>query len=124
MVEDKIIGGEFEIDVQQHYQNRNAVPEGVVTFSSGRSALYNILAFVKAKKNIKTVLFPDYLCDSVYQMALKKQLNVEFYELDEQLTPKYEDIANKYNTKKMTMAPMIRARISENPGKLGSNAIP
>ena len=98
MVEDKIIGGEFEIDVQQHYQNRNAVPEGVVTFSSGRSALYNILAFVKAKKNIKTVLFPDYLCDSVYQMALKNQLNVEFYELDEQLTPKYEDIANKYNT--------------------------
>ena len=100
MVENKIIGGEFEIDVQQHYQVRNAVPEGVVTYASGRSALYNILAYLKEKSGIKSVLFPDYLCESVYQMAEKNQMGVEFYVLDEQLTPDFRDIENKYDATK------------------------
>ena len=103
MVEDKIIGGEFEINIQQQYLNRKEMVKGAVTFSSGRSALYNILAFVKAQKGIQTVLFPDYLCDSVYQMAQKNQMEVEFYELDEQLNPKFEDIYNKYDTKKAVL---------------------
>ena len=103
MVEDKIIGGEFEINIQQQYLNRKEMVRGAVTYSSGRSALYNILALVKAKKGIKTVLFPDYLCDSVYQMALKNQMGIEFYELDEQLNPRYEDVANKYDTTKAVL---------------------
>lgn len=103
MVEDKIIGGEFEINIQQQYLNRKEMVRGAVTYSSGRSALYNILALVKAKKGIKTVLFPDYLCDSVYQMALKNQMGIEFYELDEQLNPRYKDVANKYDTTKAVL---------------------
>lgn len=103
MVENKVIGGEFEIDVQQSYQKRNVVPEGVVTFSSGRSALYNILACLKGKKGIKNVLFPDYLCESVYQTAENNQLGVEFYELDEQLNPDFKDIQNKYDTAKAVL---------------------
>lgn len=103
MVEDKIIGGEFEINIQQQYLNRKEMVKGAVTYSSGRSALYNILAFVKEKKGIQTVLFPDYLCDSVYQMALKNQMGVEFYELDEQLNPRFEDIANRYDTTKTVL---------------------
>ena len=85
MVENKVIGGELEIEVQQIYQKRNALPEGVVTYSSGRSALYNILAYLKENCGIKSVMFPDYLCESVYQMAEKNLLGVEFYTLDEQL---------------------------------------
>lgn len=100
MVEDKVIGGEFEIDVQQHYQVRNAVPEGVVTYASGRSALYNILACLKEKSGIKSVMFPDYLCESVYQMAEKNQMGVEFYTLDDQLNPDFKDIENKYDATK------------------------
>lgn len=100
MVKDKIIGGEFEIDVQQHYQMRNAVPEGVVTYASGRSALYNILAYLKEKRGIKSVIFPDYLCETVYQMAEKNQMGEEFYTLDEQLNPVFKDIENKYDATK------------------------
>ena len=103
MVEDKVIGGEFEIDVQQHYQKRYNAPEGVVTYSSGRSALYNILAHLKEKSEIKSVLFPDYLCESVYQMAEKNQMGVEFYELDEQLNPEITDIENKYDPTKAVL---------------------
>ena len=46
MAEGKIIGGEFEIEVRQQYQHKNTMPEGVVTYSSGRSALFNILAYI------------------------------------------------------------------------------
>jgi len=103
MAENKVIGGEFEIEVQQSYQKRNALPEGVVTYSSGRSALYNILAYLKEKCGIKGVLFPDYLCESVYQMAEKNQMGVEFYALDEQLNPDVKDIENKYDTTKAVL---------------------
>ena len=103
MVDDKVIGGEFEIDLQQHYQVRNALPEGVVTYASGRSALYNILAYLKEKSGIKSVLFPDYLCESVYQMAEKNQMGIEFYALDEQLNPVFKDIENKYDATKAVL---------------------
>lgn len=103
MVEGKIIGGEFEIEVHQQYQRKNSIPEGVVTYSSGRAALFSILAYLKSNKDIKSVLFPDYLCDSVYKMALKNQMGVEFYELDEQLNPNYEDVSSKYDTSKVVL---------------------
>lgn len=103
MVEDKIIGGEFEIDIQLHYQKMYTVPEGVVTYSSGRSALYNILAHLKEHNGIKSVLFPDYLCKSVYQMAEKNLLGIEFYSLDEQLNPDLGDIKNKYDATKAVL---------------------
>lgn len=103
MAEGKIIGGEFEIEVHQQYQQKNDLPDGVVTYSSGRAALFNILAFLKENKGIKSVLFPDYLCDSVYKMALKNQMGLEFYELDEQLNPIYEDVSNKYDISKVVL---------------------
>ena len=103
MVEDKVIGGEFEIEVQQYYQPRNVVPEGVVTYSSGRSALYNILAYLKENAGIKSVLFPDYLCESVYQMAEKNQVGIEFYALNEQLNPEFKDIEKKYDATKAVL---------------------
>ena len=103
MVEDKVIGGEFEIEVQQYYQPRNFVPEGVVTYSSGRSALYNILAYLKENAGIKNVLFPDYLCESVYQMAEKNQMGIELYALDEQLNHDFKDIEKKYDATKAVL---------------------
>ncbi len=100
MAETKIIGGEFEIEVKQHFQKRNSLPEDVVTFSSGRAALYNIFAYIKANCGIDTILFPGYLCESVYQMAYKNQLKIEFYVLDEQLNPNYSDLESCYDTSK------------------------
>lgn len=100
MAETKIIGGEFEIEVKQHYENIHHLPTNVVTFSSGRSALYNILTFVKAHLGITTILFPDYLCESVYQMAYKNQLKIEFYALDEQLSPDFNALESCYDTSK------------------------
>lgn len=103
MVESKVIGGEFEIEVQQHYQQRNALPDGLVTYSSGRSALYNILAYLKANCGIKTILFPDYLCESVYRMAKKNQMGIDFYALDDQLNPDFKDIESQYDTSKAVL---------------------
>lgn len=103
MAENKVIGGEFEIEVQQSYQKRNVLPEGVVIYASGRAALYNILAYMKEKCAIKSVLFPDYLCESVYQMAEKNQMGIEFYALDEQLNPDVKDIESKYDTTKAVL---------------------
>ncbi len=103
MVENKVIGGEFEIEVQKHCQIRSTVPKGVVTYASGRSALYSILSCLKEKCGIKSVLFPDYLCESVYQMAEKNQMGIEFYALDEQLNPVFKDIEDKYDETKTVL---------------------
>ena len=103
MVEEKIIGGEFEIEVHHQYQRKNDFPESVVTYSSGRAALYNILSYLKNNNGIQSVLFPNYLCDSVYKMALKNQMGADFYELDDELNPDYEDVARKYNNTKAVL---------------------
>ncbi len=101
---ENVIGGEFEIEVPQHFQQRSVVVlEGVVTYSSGRSALYNILAYLKEHSRITSVLFPEYLCESVYRMAAKNQMGIEFYELDEQLNPDLKDIEHKYDPSKAVL---------------------
>lgn len=103
MGEGKVIGGEFEIEVKARYEERTAVPDGAVTYASGRTALFNILAQLKAQRGIKCVLFPDWLCESVYRMAERNGLGMEFYALDRQLEPEWKDLESRYERGKAVL---------------------
>ena len=85
--ENKIIGGEFDIDLDRI--NRNPKDKEIFCdlykYSTGRSALYYILRNIKAQYNIHKLLLPDYLCSSIVTAAEKAEMQVRFYELNEQL---------------------------------------
>jgi len=81
----KNIGGEFEIDVQKQESIKSCFDKNVFTYSSGRSALFNILTDAKQRFHINTVLLPNYLCSSIVQTAQNAGMNVVFYELNDEL---------------------------------------
>lgn len=87
MQNNRVIGGEFDVDIQglQYIQRDNGSLDGVYKYSSGRSALYYILLDVQKRYGITTVYLPDYLCSSVVIAAEKSQMKVVFYPLNEQL---------------------------------------
>lgn len=82
-----MIGGEFEIDLRL----KGSFSESPDTYyyASGRSALYYILSSVKVKR----VWLPDYLCISVVEAVRKSGIKYVFYELDNNLDPKFETLA-------------------------------
>lgn len=82
-----MIGGEFPIavaDVQNagftHLQLLD-----VYTYSSGRSALYQILKYLQREKSVKRILLPDYLCGSVLVPVKALALEYCFYPIGEDL---------------------------------------
>ncbi len=81
----KIIGGEFEIDVQKQESVKSCFDKSVFSYSSGRSALFNILIDAKERLQVNTVLLPNYLCSSIVQTSKTAGLNVVFYELNNEL---------------------------------------
>lgn len=85
MVSSKIIGGEFEIDVQKQGLEKSCLDKSIFTYSSGRSALFNILLDAKERFQIDSILLPDYLCSSIVQTVKTAGLNVVFYELNDDL---------------------------------------
>jgi len=87
MNHDKVIGGEFEINIENlsGIGDKAFLNEGYL-YSSGRAALYNILKFIeKSRKNIKTLYLPDYLCHSIVDTAKKTSLELVFYPLADNL---------------------------------------
>ena len=86
-----MIGGEFEIDITK----KGVFIEQPDTYyyASGRAALYQILASLR----ISRVWLPDYLCVSVFEAAKKTGCQVVFYELDDNLDPKYETLSPNEN---------------------------
>lgn len=87
MQENKVIGGEFEIDLSR--KGSFAELPDTYCYASGRSALYHILRSVK----VKCVWLPDYLCISVVEAVKKSGIKYLFYELDNNLDPKFETLA-------------------------------
>lgn len=87
MQENKVIGGEFEIDPCRK-GSFSEMPD-TYCYASGRSALYHILRSVK----VKCVWLPDYLCISVVEAVKKSGIKYLFYELDSNLDPKFETLS-------------------------------
>lgn len=82
-----MIGGEFEIDLTK---TGNFIEQpDTYYYASGRAALYHILVSLR----ISRVWLPDYLCVSVVEAAKKAGCQVVFYELDDNLDPKFETLA-------------------------------
>lgn len=81
--DDIVVGGDFEIAIPQ-YKNE-VLPiefqEGYY-YSSGRAALYAIIQHIEeTRKDIKTILIPDYICHSVIETIQKTHLAIEVYHL-------------------------------------------
>jgi hypothetical protein len=99
MENNKIIGGEFgiDLDVLQYGAANSLHFEDVYKYSSGRSALYYILLDLKSRFGINTVLFPDYLCSSLLFAAKQAQMTVKFYPLNESLQLDESGFSNVYD---------------------------
>lgn len=82
-----MIGGEFEIDLTK----REELVEQPDTYyyASGRAALYQILFSLK----VHCVWLPDYLCVSIVNAVKRAGCQVVFYELDDNLDPKFETLS-------------------------------
>ncbi len=82
-----VIGGEFEIDLSylSIKRNFNVFKTGYF-YSSGRSAFYHILLYIKNNlSNIKTLLLPDYLCSSIIETVIYAGFKWETYPLSPSL---------------------------------------
>jgi hypothetical protein len=80
----EIIGGEFEIDISKKGRH-NLHFKDATFYSSGRAALFNILAFIEKHIDIRYILLPDYLCDSILQVVNNFKFEIKFYSLEENL---------------------------------------
>ena len=82
-----MIGGEFPIAVTDilNAQNRHLAAPDVYTYSSGRAALYQILQYLRQKKNVNHVLLPDYLCSSILVPLMELGLDYTFFPINEKL---------------------------------------
>lgn len=73
------IGGYIELD---NYNNP-MLHEGALALNCGR----NCLAYLIRARKIKKILLPYFLCDSVRNLCEKEQVQVEYYNNDEQFLP-------------------------------------
>lgn len=72
--------GEYN-DTLEFYLNQFA--QHKIYFDSGRSAI----RFVCGLSSKKTVLLPDYLCDSMIQPFVEENFKIDFYKIDDNLEP-------------------------------------
>lgn len=90
MKDDRIIGGEYAIDVSRYQSLGNNLFQGRL-FSCGRAALAAILDHIGGGKRL---LVPDYLCTSITNTVRDIGWQYSFYHIDEEsLLPK--DILEK-----------------------------
>lgn len=92
---DTIIGGEFEcIRTKVRPVSNNSVFTPF-TFSSGRTALYNIVTYCIEKLQCNKVILPDYLCDSIIETVEATGIAFDFYHILDNLIPDWSSISNK-----------------------------
>lgn len=90
----KVIGGEFDIDLAKIGTKYSLNNSNV--FSSGRAALYHILKLLSTYNKFTKVLLPDYLCESVIDAVRKSKFEIEFYNINSDLSIDLESLHNKY----------------------------
>ena len=86
-------GSVLELDDLNMYRIPDAVKEirlpfmgsddyNTVFYQSGRNAIESLLLFLKNEKNIRCVLLPDYICDTVADAAERAGVEIKRYLLD------------------------------------------
>lgn len=92
-----MIGGEFDIELSKMEQmNAFALAPNEYAYSSGRAALYQILNHIKQSFCVKTILLPEYLCESIVETVKKTSLPYSFYAIDEQLSLEENSLSEVY----------------------------
>ncbi len=81
----KKIGGEFEINPRLLKIQDVTLLENEFLVGSGREAFFDILYFLKNKFNIKNLLLPDYLCESIYLTAKKLEIQIIYFHINDNL---------------------------------------
>jgi aspartate aminotransferase-like enzyme len=97
----KIIGGEFDIDISQigtQYDFNTAH-----IYSSGRAALYHILILLVSEGKFAKVLLPDYLCESVVEAVKKSNIDLEFYQINYDLSIDIENLQSKLTSSSIVL---------------------
>lgn len=88
-----IIGGEFEYQQCGNSPlQSNCGTHTPYTFSSGRSALFHILTYCREQLKCNRVWLPDYLCHSIVDIAVKSQLELGLYHLNDSLQPSIDEM--------------------------------
>jgi hypothetical protein len=62
--------------------------EGAITLNCGRNAL----AYIIRARNIKNILLPKFLCDSVISICRKESVNIRYYSIGIDFLPKDLDV--------------------------------
>lgn len=80
-----MIGGEFDINIQgnQSQWQNDILSDGISTYGTGRSALYNIIKAVLEERPISQVMLPDYLCSSMLVPIHRLGVTSVFYPLND-----------------------------------------
>lgn len=96
MKRNRIIGGEFAIDINSLSSNNTNIKSDIsneILYSSGRCALYMILKDIEIELGKKTKIFiPNYLCDSITKTIIDAGWYYRFYSIDTDLYPNLNDL--------------------------------
>ncbi len=87
-----MIGGEFEIDLGTKRNGFASMPD-TYYYASGRAALYQILKSLQGKQT--KVWFPDYLCHTMVEAAMKAGFEYDFYALNDKFLATAESLDHK-----------------------------
>ena len=89
-----VIGGEFAISIDRinNVQKSRERTNKYYCYSSGRSALYHILLYLKEHKKITRILLPDYLCSSIVDTVIQIGLSFKFIPLTKELVFDINDL--------------------------------
>ncbi|MEG2341023.1 MAG: DegT/DnrJ/EryC1/StrS family aminotransferase [Odoribacter sp.] len=83
---ERLIGGEFEIDPSL-FQDLGEFKEEGQFYSSGRSALFHILTSLPVRDHQQMIFLPDYLCESIIEVVRHTNLRICYYPILENLKP-------------------------------------
>ena len=80
-----MIGGEYEIRWSDLYaqSERWMLGQDEYAYASGRAALFQILRFCHQSLGVRTILIPEYVCDSVVDASRQSALEVKTYPITE-----------------------------------------
>jgi dTDP-4-amino-4,6-dideoxygalactose transaminase len=82
-----MIGGEYEIRWSDLYaqSKRWTLGQDEYAYASGRAALFQILRYCRQSLGIRTILIPEYVCDSVVDAARQSTLEIKTYPITDAL---------------------------------------
>lgn len=89
------IGGEFECDLPLLSGEKKRWEQEGFFCSSGRAALFHILAYIRENLNRSFIYLPDYLCGSIIDTAYKSGFKVKFYPVSKGFLPEMDFLSRQ-----------------------------